>query len=61
MGLLEKSRSHRCVSIPWGEAGATAVEYAVMVALIAIVVAGSVAALGLATEGSFGELMARWQ
>jgi Flp pilus assembly pilin Flp len=44
--LLEKSRDVV-------DAGATAVEYALMVVLIAAVIVGAVTALGLATAGLF--------
>ncbi|MCX8032573.1 MAG: Flp family type IVb pilin [Thermoleophilia bacterium] len=43
-GILAKMRS---------EEGATAVEYGLMVALIAVVIIGAVAALGLALSGKF--------
>lgn len=36
------------------EDGATMVEYALMVALIAVVCIGTVTALGLGTDGTFG-------
>ncbi len=36
-----------------GERGATAVEYGIMVALIAIVIIGAVTALGLGLKGTF--------
>jgi len=36
--------------------GATAVEYGLMVALIAVVIIGAVTALGLALSGKFGEV-----
>jgi Flp pilus assembly pilin Flp len=42
------------------EAGATSVEYAVMVALIAAVIIGSVVTLGLTTEGIFVDFVANW-
>jgi Flp pilus assembly pilin Flp len=46
---------------PSSEAGATAVEYAIMAALIAAVIIGAVMALGLTTEGLFADLIDRWQ
>ena len=36
--------------------GATAVEYGIMVALIAVVIIGAVTAIGLALNGTFGEV-----
>jgi pilus assembly protein Flp/PilA len=38
------------------ESGATAVEYAIMVALIAVVIIGTVQALGLTLKGVFGKV-----
>lgn len=38
------------------EQGATAVEYGLMVALIAVVIIGTVTALGLALDGKFSEV-----
>ena len=38
------------------EDGATAVEYGIMVALIAVVIIGAVTAIGLALNGKFGEV-----
>ena len=38
---------------PGSDRGATAAEYALMASLIAVVVIGSVAALGLAVQGLF--------
>jgi pilus assembly protein Flp/PilA len=35
--------------------GASAVEYGLLVALIAVVIAGTVAALGIALNGKFGQ------
>jgi Flp pilus assembly pilin Flp len=40
--------------------GATAVEYAVMMGLIAAIIIATVTTLGLATEGIFADLLARW-
>jgi pilus assembly protein Flp/PilA len=40
------------------EEGATAVEYGIMVALIAVVIIGAVTALGLAVSGTFGDAAA---
>jgi Flp pilus assembly pilin Flp len=42
------------------EAGATAVEYALFAALIAVVVAGVVLSLGLKTDGAFANLLSQW-
>jgi Flp pilus assembly pilin Flp len=42
------------------ETGATAVEYAVMMGLIAAIIIATVTTLGLATEGIFADLLARW-
>lgn len=39
-----------------GEKGATAVEYGLMVALIAVVIIGVVTALGLALQGKFSQV-----
>lgn len=38
------------------ERGATAVEYGIMVALIAVVIIGAVTAIGLSLESKFGEV-----
>jgi pilus assembly protein Flp/PilA len=38
------------------ERGATAVEYGIMVALIAVVIIGAVTAIGLSLSGKFGEV-----
>jgi pilus assembly protein Flp/PilA len=40
----------------WNEEGATAVEYGIMVALIAIVIIVTVQALGITLQGVFGDV-----
>ena len=45
----------KTLSFLFDEDGATAAEYALMVALIALVIIGAVAALGLAVNGLFSE------
>jgi Flp pilus assembly pilin Flp len=42
------------------DSGATAVEYALFAALIAVVVAGVVLSVGLKTNGAFANLLAQW-
>jgi len=40
-----------------GDAGATAIEYAIMVALIALVIFATVGLLGIAVDGSFADFL----
>jgi Flp pilus assembly pilin Flp len=50
-GVLHQFTSwSRLTSVPRGEGGATAVEYALMVALIALVIVGAVIVLGNSTS-----------
>ncbi|MGC1273850.1 MAG: Flp family type IVb pilin [Planctomycetaceae bacterium] len=61
--VLRKQSDQRCVPQARSiceEDGATAVEYAIMVGLIAVVVVTSVATLGLAVQGLFSAFNTSW-
>ena len=46
----------RYIAIRYGEVGATAVEYGIMVALIAVVIIAAVTLVGLALAGMFNNV-----
>lgn len=50
-----KITANRLRDLVWGEQGATSVEYALMVALIALVIVAAVAAIGPALSDRFAE------
>jgi Flp pilus assembly pilin Flp len=58
---MASARHERGPAGPFGETGATSVEYAVMLVGIAALVVGIVFVLGLQTDGLFDLVVTRWQ
>jgi pilus assembly protein Flp/PilA len=52
--MIKQTLEYYTAKFGWDEEGATAVEYGIMVALIAVVVIITVRALGVTLQGVFG-------